>query len=232
MTASTQENQVPVEQKSNDKEINFRAFEAKMQRQLQQQQQVIEQSIAAQKEAERRYQELTQRITRPQDDEDDNEPEPYVDHKKFKRETARIKQEVVQTKQETMADIKREIQEAKAEARREAFIESNSDFFDVLESHAEKIMQKSPALGKSILAMPDNFDRQKLVYQTIKELGLDKPQQEQKSIQDTINANRTGPGYQPSSVGTAPYAPKGDFSPAGMKQAYDKMKAMQSNMRI
>ncbi len=232
MTSSTQENQVQVEQKPNDKEINFRAFEAKMQRQLAQQQQVIEQSIAAQKDAERRYQDLTQRLTKPSDDEDDNESEPYVDHKKFKKETARIKQEVVATKNETMADIKREIQEAKNEARREAFLENNPDFFDTLESHAEKIMERSPVLGKSILAMPDNFDRQKLVYQTIKELGLDKPQQEQRSIQDTINANRTGPGYQPSSVGTAPYAPKGDFSPAGMKQSYDKMKAMQANMRI
>lgn len=232
MTSTTQDNQVQSEQKPNDKEINFRAFEAKMQRQLQYERQEKEQAIASAKEAERKYQEATQRVSRQVDDDEDNESEPYVDHKKFKKETARLKQEVVQTRQQTMDEIKREIQEAKAEARKEAFIESNPDFFDTLETHAEKIMAKSPALGKSILAMPDNFDRQKLVYQTIKELGLDKPQQPTKTIQETIDANRRGPGYHPSSVGTAPYSPVGDFSAAGQKQAYEKMKAMQQNMRI
>lgn len=234
MTEQVQENQAVVEQKTTDKEINFRAFEAKMQRQIQQERQAAEEARQAAREAERKYQELTQRQNRHvEDDDDDEESEPYVAHKKFKKETARIKQEVVQTKNETLADIKREISEAKAEARREAFIESNPDFFDTLEAHAEKIMEKSPALGKSILAMPDNFDRQKLVYQTIKELGLDKPQQQQKTIQDTIDANRRNPaGYQPASVGNAPYMPTGDFSPAGQKKAYDKMKQMQASLRI
>jgi len=111
-------------------------------------------------------------------------------------------------------------------------LESNPDFWDVLEQHAEKIKTKSPALAKSILAMPDTFDRQKLVYQTVKELGLDRPEQKKESIQDKVDANRRGPSYQPSQVGTSPYVVGGDFSATGMKQAYDKMQQLKANLRI
>jgi len=233
MTApTTQENPAQTEQKPNDKEYNFRALEAKYQRQNQQLAQQLELERQAKADAERKYQEATQRSNRDEDDEDDDSSEPYLEKKRFRKEAAKIKQEVVKTKQDTLEDVKQAIHEAKLEAKREAFIESNPDFFDTLEQHAEKIMLKSPALGKSLLAMPDNFDRQKLVYQTIKELGLDKPEMKQQSIQEKVDANRKGPFYQPSNVGTTPYVVGGDFSPTGQKQAYEKMQALKSQLRI
>jgi len=80
--------------------------------------------------------------------------------------------------------------------------------------------------------MPDGFERQKLVYQSIKELGLNKPEQKQPSIQEKIDANRKSPFYQPTGMGTAPYSNSGDFSSSGKKNAYDKMKELQARLRI
>ncbi len=81
--------------------------------------------------------------------------------------------------------------------------------------------------------MPDTFERQKLVYQTIKELGIDKPQGHKESdIQAKINANQRGPYYQPGGVGTAPYAgAASDFSPQGQKQAYDRMVELKKRLQ-
>jgi hypothetical protein len=80
--------------------------------------------------------------------------------------------------------------------------------------------------------MPEGFERKKLVYQNIKELGINKPEQKQPSIQDKIDANRKSPYYQPSGVGTAPYAQVGDFSEAGQKNAFAKMRELQKQMRL
>ena len=57
--------------------------------------------------------------------------------------------------------------------------------------------------------------------------------QKEPSIQDKIDANRRSPFYQPSGIGSAPYAgPDGDFSAAGQKTAYDKMQELKSRLRI
>lgn len=69
MTAPIDQNQ---EQKSNDKELNFRALEAKYQRQL-------DQANAARMEAERIAQEAISK--RNQNDDEDDDSEPYVDKK-------------------------------------------------------------------------------------------------------------------------------------------------------
>lgn len=215
---NAQENTTSVDQKPNDKELNFRALEAKYQRQL-------EQERAARLEAEKKAQELSQR-TVSNDDEDDSEP--YVDHKKLKKEQAKFGQ---QLKQETQTDIQKAVRQAQEQAKQEAWLENNPDFEEVL-GHAEKLAQRSPQLAKSILAMPDNFERQKLVYQNIKEFGLHKPEMKQASIQEKVDANRRSPYYQPSGVGSAPYSNSGDFSAAGQKNAYEKMKQLQQQMRL
>jgi hypothetical protein len=79
--------------------------------------------------------------------------------------------------------------------------------------------------------MPDTFERQKLVYKNIKAFGLDRPEAKQPSIQEKIDSNKRSPYYQPSGVGSAPYASAGDFSASGQKQAYDKMKELQNRLR-
>jgi len=67
--------QSQVEQKPQDKEMNFRALENKYQR-------ALEQERAARMDAERQLQESRRA---PQQDEDEDTSEPYVDHKKLNK---------------------------------------------------------------------------------------------------------------------------------------------------
>lgn len=220
MTVTQEVNQEPEKKAQvSDKELNFRKLEERYQRQL-------EQERAARLEAERIAEE-SRRMSRKEDDEEDDD-EPYVDKKKLNKTLARFGE---QSQQKTKSEIQAAIQQAREEARREIWLENNSDFYEVLE-HAEKLAQKSPGLAKSILAMPDNFERQKLVYQNIKELGLHKPAQKEPTIQDKIDANKRGYYYQPTNVGTAPYQSAGDFSRSGQKNAYEKMKELQNRLGI
>lgn len=214
MTAPTQESQAP----ATDKELNFRKLEAKYQ-------QEVAYERGKREEAERKAQELTQK--QPQVEEDDDS-EPYVDHKKLDKKLARFGQ---QSKQETQTQIQAAVKEAIHEERKANWVKQNPDFYDVLQ-HAEALAMKAPDLAESILEMPESFERQKLVYKNIKALGLDKPVAKEQSIQEKIDANRKAPYYQPSGVGAAPYHSAGDFSPSGQKQAYDKMKELQSRLRI
>jgi hypothetical protein len=218
MTASPQENQV--EQKQNDKELNFRMLEAKYEKQLAQER-------AARIEAERIAQEAASR--RPQVEEED-ESDPYVDHKKLKKTLSNFGQNTQTEIQKAMEMAKNA---AKDELKRDLWIENNPDFHDVLQNHAEKFAQRAPKLAETILRMPEGFERQKLVYQNIKELGLDRPEPKQQSIQEKVDANRRSPYYQPSGVGSAPYnAGAGDFSEAGQKNAYEKLQQLKKNLRI
>ncbi len=113
-----------------------------------------------------------------------------------------------------------------------SWLESNPDFYETLQQHAEKLPQRAPKLAESILRMPDSFERQQLVYNNIKALGLDKPQPKESSIQEKIDANRRAPYYQPTGVGSAPYASAGDFSSSGQKNAYDKMQELKNRLRL
>lgn len=200
------------------KELNFRQLEAKFKRELDQEKQ-------ARMDLERRYEESR----RPQQTEDDEPDEPYVDHKKLNKKLQAHEQ---QTLQKTHSEIKNAIAQAKEEAKSEAFLENNSDFYEVLNNHAEKLATRSPALAKSILAMPESFERQKLVYQTIKELGLHQAPSKEPSIQEKIDANRRSPFYQPTGVGSSPYSSQGDFSQSGQKNAYAKMQDLKNRLKI
>jgi hypothetical protein len=213
MTAP-QENQVQ-ESKPNDKELNFRALEAKYQRQLDQERQ----------ERERLQRELESR-NKVQDE--DNDDEPYVDHKKLEKKLNKFGQSQQSEIQKAMEMAKHS---AKEELKQEMWLEQNPDFYDVLQ-HAEKFANKSPKLANTILKMPEGFERQKLVYEAIKEMGVNKPEQKQSTIQEKIDANRKSPYYQPSGVGSAPYAQVGDYSPAGQKNAYEQMLKLKQQLRI
>ncbi len=218
MSEQVQQNQT--EQKTNDKELNFRALEQKYQRQL-------DQERTARIEAERVAQDALSKRQNIQED-DDNDDEPYVDKKKLEKKLAKFGE---QTKQQTQSEIQKAVQVAIKEERKENWIKNNPDFYDVLQ-HAEKLALKDPDLADSILEMPDTFERQKLVYKNIKALGFHKPEEKQSSIQDKIDANKRSPYYQPSGVGSSPYASSGDFSPSGQKNAYDKMQELKNRLRI
>jgi len=213
MTASIENNQ---EQKTNDKEYNFRAIEAK-----------LNQERAARIEAERRADEAESRAKRDiPDEEDDNEP--YVNNKKLNKTLNKFGQNTQSDIQKAMEIAKHS---AKEELKQEMWLENNPDFYDVLQ-HAEKFAKKAPKLAENILKMPEGFERQKLVYHNIKELGIDRPEQKQSGIQDKIDANRKSPYYQPSGVSSAPYAAAGDFSESGQKNAYQKMQELKSKLRM
>jgi hypothetical protein len=217
MTAPTQENQV--QNQPNDKELNFRKLEERYQRQL-------EQERAARLEAERLAQEYASKQQQP---EEENDTDPYVDHKKLDKKLTKFGQSTQSEIQKAMEIAK---VKAKEEIKQEMWLEGNPDFYDVLQNHSEKFAQKAPKMAETILRMPEGFERQKLVYQTIKELGIDKPEQKQSTIQEKVDANRRSPYYQPSGVGSAPYAAAGDFSASGQKNAYAKMQELKKQLRI
>ncbi len=213
------ENQVqtPV---TSDKELNFRALESRYQRQL-------EQERAARLEAERIAQEASQRRQQPEDD-DEDDSEPYVDHKKLNKKLSNFGQRTQSDIQKSMEMVKHQ---AKEEIKQEMWLENHGDFYDVMQN-ADKLYAKSPKLAESILRMPEGFERQKLVYLNIKELGLDRSAPPEPSIQQKIDANRKSPYYQPSGVANSPYAAQGDFSPSGQKNAYEKMQQLKAQLRI
>lgn len=221
MTVSTQENQAQVAataqpQAESTKELNFRRQEQMYQRML--------------KEREDRIAELQAQQQRKQEPENDDEDdgEPYIDKKVLKKQLTKFGQSTQTDIQRAMEAAK---QAAKEELKQEMWLENNPDFYDVLQN-ADKFAQRAPKLAETILRMPDNFERQKLVYQNIKELGIDKPEQKPSTIQEKIDANRRSPYYQGGGVGAAPYAAQSDFSNHGQKQAYDKMQELKNRLRL
>lgn len=222
MTAPNQEGQVnnSVEQTpQSDKEFNFRVLEAKHRREL-------EQERNARIQAEKMAQEALSRRQNTEEEEDDSEP--YVDNKKLAKKLANFEKDMDKKIDQRAEEKSRILIENE---RRESWLRNNPDFYEVLQ-HAEKFAQKDPELAETILAMPDTFDRKRLVYKNIKALGLHKPEQKASSIQEKVDANRRSPYYQPSGMGAAPYSNDGDYSAAGQKQAYEKMQQLKKQLRI
>lgn len=220
MTENQVANQAQVqESKTSDKEINFRAIEAKHRRELEQERQ-------ARAELERQLQETQAR--RAQQNDDDDESEPYVDHRRLEKKLSSFERKMEEKIDRKAEEKARSMLERE---KQESWLRNNADFYEVMQ-HAEKFAQRDPELAETILQMPEGFERQKLVYKNIKALGLHKPEQKQPSIQEKIDANRRSPYYQPSGVAAAPYAAAGDFSASGQKNAYDKMKELQARLRI
>ena len=222
MSMTSPVEQVPEvsENKQNDKEFNFRQLEAKYQRQL-------EQERTARLEAEKVAQEAL--VSKQQSDQQDEESsDPYVDHKKLNRTLSSFEKRMEEKIEKRAKEISRQEQ---SEERKQNWLNNNPDFYQVLQ-HAEKFAQKDPDLAEAILEMPEGFERQKLVYKNIKALGVHLPENKQSSVQEKINANQNNLYYQPSGIASSPYQNAGDYSDAGKKQAYDKMKEMQKRLRL
>ena len=221
MTSQTNQVQTP-DSKPTDKELNFRQLEAKYERQLQQQKEETDR-------LKRELEERNRSESKPQSTEEEEDAEPYVDHKRLKKTLNNFGQN---TQTEIQKAMKMAKDSAKEELKQEMWLENNPDFYDVLQ-HAEKFAQKAPKLAATILRMPEGFERQKLVYENIKQLEIDKPEQKQPTIQDKIDANRKSPYYQPTNISSAPYAgSQSDYSPNGQKQAYDKMQELKNRLRL
>lgn len=202
-----------------DKEYNFALINKKLQA-----------SEAARLDAEKRVEEalkLAQQKQNNDDDEDDNEP--YVDHKRLNKKLNNFEKNIEQKIEQRAEIIARNLVEKQ---KHESWLKQNPDFEETLNRFAPELIKADPDLVEAILQMPDNLDRQKLVYKNIKALGLHKPQQQQPSIQEKIDANRRSPFYQPSGIGSAPYATQGDFSQSGQKDAYKKMQELKQRLRL
>ena len=216
------ENQVAQEQVKpvSDKELNFRR-----------QQEMYEKMLA---EKEARIAELASRVSsrNGQDDDEDNDDDPYVDRKKLGKALNKFEGKV---KEATKAEIQQAVAQALAEERRQNWLESNPDFYEIM-NHAEKFAEKAPGIAKSILAMPESFERQKLVYETIKTMGIHKPEEPKQSIQAQIEARQRGPYYQPTGMATPPYGIPGtggkNYSQSEMKDAYSKLQELKNRLRI
>lgn len=226
----SEESQVPQTEVKNDTiESNLSKQRKMYERQLNDERLARQQAEERAAAAERAAQERTRRS--PADDDDDEEDnEPYVDRRKLSKELNKFQKNIEQT-----IDQKAE---AKAFAmieneRKHSYLRENSDFDQVMNPDTiEKFAAKHPRLAENILRMPDGFERQKLVYENIKALGVDKPEQKQSSVQEKIDANKRSPYYQPSGIGAAGYASVGDFSPTGQKNAYAKMQDLKNKLRI
>jgi len=228
MSAEAQVNQTQ-EPKNDTIESNLSKQRKMYERQLEQERiarQQAEDRIAA---LERTVQERAKQSS--SDDEDDQEDnEPYVDRRKLSKELNKFQKNIEQT-----IDQKAE---AKAAAlieleRKNSYLRENADFEQVMNQETiEKFAQKHPRLAENILRMPDGFERQKLVYENIKALGINKPEEKQSSIQEKIDSNRKGPYYQPTGVGGPGYASAGDFSASGQKNSYAKMQELKNRLRL
>lgn len=190
----------------------------------------LEQERQARIQLEQRLSEIEKSKRNIEDDEDDDS-EPYVDKRKLAKTTTKVKQEI---RQETQQDVKQAIQLALEQDRRDRWLEANPDFEETM-SHADKLAQMDPELARSILAMPDNFERQKMVYRNIKLLGVNKPKAPESTVQQKIDANKRSPYYQPSGVGSSPYGVQnGGFNVSEQqgKDLYAQMKETQKRMRL
>lgn len=225
MSVSPQTNaEQPVvqEQKQSDKEYNF----AQIRKQL-------EQERAARQQAENDKLQLMEQINRvatqkSAHDDDDSGDEPYVDEKRLNKKLAKFEaalSEKFEQKAEEKAHQKLE------EFKKQQWMKSNPDFNEVMD-HAQKFADRDPELAESILSMPDNFERVKLVYKNIKALGLHKKEETKSAIQDKINQNQRSPFYQPSGTSGPGYAAMGDFSDAGQKNSYNKMQELKNRLRL
>ncbi len=165
----------------------------------------------------------------PYKDDEDDDSEPYVDHKKLNKKFAQFEQSF-EKKVDAMAETK--ARTMIEQERQTSFLKQNPDFQSVLSAETiQKFAEKHPEIAEQMLDMPDNFARQKLLYQNIKALGVNKPTPTGPSIQEKIDANRKSPYYQPAGGNNPPYASQGDFSSGGQKNAYAKMQELINNRR-
>lgn len=220
MTIDTKDAVATEQQKQTDKEINFERLRKQ-----------LEQERAEKLKMQERLEALERAQRTTKSDEDDESDEPYIDEKRLSKKLSKFEsqmEEKIDKRSEEKARILFEQQ------KHEDYIRRNPDFNQVLtQDNIQKFADEHPQIAERMLRMPDNFDRQALLYEQIKTLQSQKKTIDEKSaIQQKIDNNRKSPFYQPSGVGSSPYAAAGDFSPSGQKSAYEKLQELKSRLRL
>ena len=223
MTINPQETQSALPEQKDNKELNFERIRKQ-----------LEQEKAARLQAEERARQLEQervqsaRKPYKEESEDEDTDEPYVDHKHLNKKLSKWEEKISETIDKRAEEKARHLLE---QEKQQSYIRQNPDFNETLTpDNIQKFAEKHPAIAERMLRMPDTFDRQALLYEQMK--VLQSREDQKKSIQQTIDQNRKSPYYQPSGVGTAPYAQVGDFSEQGQKKAYEQLKELKSRLRI
>ena len=233
MSTIPTENQAQQEVRTDTTEINLakqrQMYEKKLEQERMARQQAEERAVAAERAAQERA-----RSSPLNEEDDDDDSDPYIDKRKLNKKLAKFGE---QTKQQTQQEIQMAVAQALDNERRENYIKDNPDYKKIMndEEMLSNFALKHPRLAENILKMPESFERAKLVYETIKTVGFDRPEQKGSSVQDKVDANRRSPYYQPSAPGTAPYATgptSKDYSESDKKNAYDKLKELKSRLRI
>lgn len=214
-----QEAQAPVEKKEEDKAHNFELMRRR-----------LEKTEAARLEAEQRLAQLEKQLqqkqqSRAQEDEDEYTDEPYVDHRRLKKELNKVAPKI---KEETLGDVRQLVRDVMQQERQALWMKNNPDYYDVMQ-HAQRLADKDPELAETILEMPEGFERNKLVYKNIKAFELHKKPEERSSIQEKIDRNKQHPGYQPTGVspganGMPFISGQRDYSPDEGRAAIERIK--------
>lgn len=228
MTANAQEQQPqPVETPKNDKEHNFAMIRQQLDRERAEKL-VLQERVD---KAEKLAQEALSKQQKP-DDDDDTSDEPYIDERRLQKKLSKFSQ---QTLKDTDERINNAVHKALSEERKNSWLKNNPDFYEVM-GHAQTFADKDPELAETILSMPEGFERQKLVYNNIKALGLHKKEDPKTSIQDKVDQNRRHPGYQPSGTAAPPFGVfttgGKNWSPQEGKAAYERVQELKRSLRI
>lgn len=164
------------------------------------------------------------------DDEDEESDEPYVDHKSLKKKMNRLEADIDKKIEIKAVEKARELI---AQEKREDYLKQNPNYEKTMTPELlQKFAEKHPGMAQALVKMPEGFERNQLIYEAIKSTGVDKPDVAESTIQQKIDQNKKSPYYIPSGMGTAPYNGQGDFSEAGKKNAYDKLKELKSRLRL
>lgn len=223
MTAEVKQESQTQEVKKDNTEVNF----ANLRKQ-------VEQERAARMRAEEEVNKLKaikQPYHSPQEDDDEDSDEPYIDQRSFKKKMSKFEERMSSTIDKRAEEKARILMEQEKQSE---YIKRNPDFQNILSAeNIQKFAEKHPAIAERMLRMPDNFDRQALLYEQIKTIDSLKKEEPKQSIQSTIDQNRRSPYYHPSGVGSAPYnSAAGDFSQSGQKNAYAKLQELKSKLRL
>lgn len=165
----------------------------------------------------------------PQDD------EPYVDASRLQREMTSLKESLskeIDKKAEEKARL------LLMQERQSDYINQNKDFYDVLqENEIKDFVAKYPNLAAPLARMPDGFEKQQLAYELMKTVKTVKPANPEPPVQKSMLAQafeqrKAAMAYQPGGSSGGAFQSMGDFSPGGMKQAYDRFKSLQKTVNL
>lgn len=166
----------------------------------------------------------------------DDDSEPYVDKKRLGKEMSKLKESLA-------VEIDRKAEEKArallAEEKRKDFFKNNKDFHEVMQQDViRKFIDEQPGLSEDLETLPDNFERQKVVYRMIKALNENKPvapaapAQPKSPLAAAFDARKSAMAYQPGGSSGGPFQSMGDFSQGGMKNAYDRFKSLQKTVSL